>query len=43
MQKMSKTKSQSGKGDRYRPVNQKKYNENYNRIFGEKKNGKTKE
>lgn len=26
--------SRSGKGDTYRPVNKKKYDENYERIFG---------
>lgn len=26
----------AGKGGRYRPVNQEKYGENYERIFGEK-------
>ena len=26
----------AGKGDRYRPVNLKKYGENYDRIFGKK-------
>lgn len=26
----------SGKGDTYRPVNKKKYDENYERIFGHK-------
>lgn len=26
----------SGKGDTYRPVNKKKYDENYERIFGRK-------
>ena len=26
----------SGKGDRYRPVDQKKWDENYTRIFGSK-------
>ena len=33
---------QAGKGDTYRPVDQKKWDENYERIFG-KKNGKTTE
>lgn len=28
-----------GKGDTYRPVNKKKYDENYERIFGGSKNG----
>ena len=28
---------QSGKGDRPRPVNKKRYDENYTRIFGDKK------
>jgi hypothetical protein len=27
----------AGKGDRYRPVDRKKYEENYARIFGQKK------
>ncbi len=27
------------KGSWYRPVNKKKYDESYDRIFGEKKNG----
>lgn len=27
----------AGKGDRYRPVNKKKYDENYERIFPSKK------
>ena len=27
-----------GKGDRYRRVNEKKYRENYDKIFGVKKN-----
>lgn len=26
----------AGKGDRYRPVNKKKYDENYERIYGSK-------
>ena len=29
-----KINRQAGKGDRYRPYNVKKYNENYARIFG---------
>jgi hypothetical protein len=29
-------KSDSGKGDDYRPVDQKKYGESYERIFGAK-------
>lgn len=28
---------QAGKGDTYRPVDQKKWSENYDRIFGKKK------
>jgi len=28
---------QAGKGDSYRPVDQKKWDENYERIFGKKK------
>ncbi len=37
---------QAGKGDRYRPVDPKKYGDNYDNIFGkkekkEKKNDKT--
>lgn len=28
---------QNGKGDTYRPVNQKAWDENYERIFGKKK------
>lgn len=31
---------QAGKGDRYRPVDKKKWDENYDRIFG-RKNAKT--
>ncbi|MHC4728427.1 MAG: hypothetical protein ACYS17_14495 [Planctomycetota bacterium] len=27
-------RGRSGKGDRFRPVNQKRYEENYERIFG---------
>jgi hypothetical protein len=27
----------AGKGDKYRPVDRKKYYENYDRIFGKKK------
>lgn len=30
------THSKAGKGDRYRPVNRERYEENYDRIFGEK-------
>ena len=30
------SKSEAGKGDKPRPVNQDKYRENYDRIFGEK-------
>ncbi len=30
-------KSGAGKGDKYRPVDRKKYYENYDRIFGKKK------
>jgi len=34
------TRSDGGKGDTLRPVNQKKYSENWDRIFGgENKNG----
>ena len=29
---------ESGKGDRLRPVNQKRYADNYNRIFRKEKN-----
>lgn len=29
-----------GKGSRYRPVNKKKYDANYERIFGKKKSGR---
>jgi len=32
--------SPAGKGDRYRPVDRKKYGENYDRIFGKKKEKK---
>ncbi len=33
------SKGDAGKGDTYRPVDKKKYDENYDRIFGVKKNG----
>ena len=29
-------KNEAGKGDRYRPVDHKKWSENYDRIFGKK-------
>lgn len=32
----------AGKGDKYRPVDRKKWDENYDRIFGKKKNENTK-
>lgn len=31
------TNGQAGKGDSYRPVDPKKWSENYDRIFGKKK------
>lgn len=31
----------AGKGDKYRPVDRKKYYENYDRIFGKKKECRT--
>jgi hypothetical protein len=34
---------QAGKGDRYRDVDRKKWDENYERIFGKKKSRQTKE
>ena len=33
-------KHSAGKGDRYRPVDQKKYGENWDAAFGKKKNSK---
>jgi len=33
---------QAGKGSKYRPVNQEKYAENWERAFGKKKKKKTK-
>jgi hypothetical protein len=39
---MAKKKSithSAGKGDAYRPVDMKKYRENYDKIFGKKKKG----
>ena len=34
---------QAGKGDRYRDVDRKKWDENYERIFGKKKSRQTEE
>ena len=31
-----------GKGDRFRPVDKKKYGDNYDRIFGKQKKGSKK-
>jgi hypothetical protein len=36
---MDNRKHSAGKGDKYRPVDYKKWSENWDRIFGKKKNG----
>lgn len=35
--RVSKNPNQAGKGDKYRPVDREKWNENYDRIFGKKR------
>lgn len=35
--RVSKNPNQAGKGDKYRPVDRDKWNENYDRIFGKKR------
>ena len=42
MAKNKSITSGAGKGDAYRPVNMKKYRENYDKIFGKKKKKKEK-
>ena len=37
---MDDVHGQAGKGDSYRPVDQKKWDENWDKIFGKKKSGK---
>jgi len=34
------SKHSAGKGSRYRPVDQKKYNENWKKVFGSNRNSK---